>query len=49
VSEKLKIEAENRQLELEVADHQQELANAEELSDKLDDVDVKIEDLTSGG
>merc|ERR1711953_94863 len=44
---KSNIEAENEQLEQEVAEQEQELASSEELSGALDDVDTKIEDLTS--
>ena len=49
MSEISEIEAQNEQLEQDLAKQEQDLANTEELSSKLDDVDAKIEDLTKGG
>ena len=49
LSEKTSIEAETAELEEEVAQQEQEVADMEQLSESLDGVDSKIEDLTSGG
>jgi len=46
-NQKSSIEAENEQLEQEVQEQQQQLAVTEELTGKLDDVDAKIENITS--
>ena len=49
MSEKSSIEAETEELEQEVAQQEQEVADMEQLSESLDGVDSKIEDLTSAG